>query len=541
MTENEIRETLLRTGYFPAELPPPFTSVHFASVAKSFIGSWRRKRQPWTRPDFYSLARKGHQRRPIRIPNCVNQWFLSDVIAKNWDNIESHLKKSTLSLTTSEIDLNWPRAVKITPFRDLPEYRMKSASSHRFILISDITSFYPTIYTHSIPWAIHGKDTAKKDKHHKSKTVWGNALDFALRCGNDGQTIGVPIGPDTSQIVSEIIMTTIDCELQSSLGRRLRGGFRYIDDIFLCFDTHEDAEKALSVFSDAAQALDLQVNVEKTRLIQNIEQVEELWPYRIQDIEISNKKRKQRSDIAKFFSEAFALAGEHDDETIVKYALRVSTSVEIDKDNWDLYEALVVRSALTYPSSMDYASQILIAYNSRGYQLNKVLVGRLITNVITRNAPLGHHSEIAWALWLARCVNLKVSLTAAKVLSNVESSVCALIALDCYKNGLIPRGLDLSLWKQTQCAAGLSDRFWLLAYEANFKGWLPEVEAGFVDNDKFFADVKANGVYFYDEKTASEPFGIARKTFPTYQADDAGLARPEVYSIFGSIVIPYDI
>ena len=124
MNQDEIRETLLRTGYFPAELPPPFTSVHFAALANSLTGSWGRKKQPWTRSDFYHLARKDHRRRHIRIPNCVNQWFLCNAIAKHWDSIENKLKKSKISLTTSEINPKGARAVKITPFRSLPEKRV---------------------------------------------------------------------------------------------------------------------------------------------------------------------------------------------------------------------------------------------------------------------------------------------------------------------------------------------------------------------------------------------------------------------------------
>lgn len=57
------------------------------------------------------------------------------------------------------------------------------------IVRTDINQFYGSIYTHSIPWALHGKATAKANR---SPALLGNALDECVRNAQDGQTIGVP-------------------------------------------------------------------------------------------------------------------------------------------------------------------------------------------------------------------------------------------------------------------------------------------------------------------------------------------------------------
>jgi hypothetical protein len=52
----------------------------------------------------------------------------------------------------------------------------------------------------------------------------------------------------------------------------------------------------------------------------------------------------------------------------------------------------------------------------------------------------------------------------------------------------------------------LYDEYWLLAYEANIKNWLPSV--GGVDHvsaDVNFGFLKANGVHFYDTNLAAPP------------------------------------
>ena len=72
------------------------------------------------------------------------------------------------------------------------------------MLTTDLSRFFPTIYTHSVPWAFHSKSVAKKNKNPTLK-YFGNLLDLALRQAQDGQTIGIPIGPDTSHMIAEAI------------------------------------------------------------------------------------------------------------------------------------------------------------------------------------------------------------------------------------------------------------------------------------------------------------------------------------------------
>jgi hypothetical protein len=65
---------------------------------------------------------------------------------------------------------------------------------------------------------MHGKAASKKDTSSNSPTVNFNKLDWCLRRGQDGQTIGIPIGPDTSRIIGELICSAIDGKLRSYAG-----------------------------------------------------------------------------------------------------------------------------------------------------------------------------------------------------------------------------------------------------------------------------------------------------------------------------------
>ena len=115
-------------------------------------------------------------------------------------------------------------------------------------------------FTHSIPWALHGKEFSKKNK--KAKNL-GNQLDELLRNCQDGQTNWISIGPDTSLLIAEMLLSKIDAELE----KRKIQGLRYVDDYELVFDTEAQALEGLSVIQEALLGVELHFNPSKTRIL----------------------------------------------------------------------------------------------------------------------------------------------------------------------------------------------------------------------------------------------------------------------------------
>jgi len=108
-------------------------------------------------------------------------------------------------------------------------------------------------------------------------------------------------------------------------------------------------------------------------------------------------------------------------------------------------------------------------------------------------------NEVAWALWAAIYWNLHIGKKAAVALSNMTDPVVAVIALDAHQRGLIPNDLDTTRWEQFLNREALYEPQWLLAYEANVKGWLPQKgKTDYVASDSCFGLMKAAGVSFYD-------------------------------------------
>lgn len=74
-----------------------------------------------------------------------------------------------------------------------------------------------------------------------------NRLDFILRKGQDGQTVGIRVGPDASRFVAEVISIAIDLEFRRRCELPDLAIVRHVDDIWIGAHSHADAEQAFGV------------------------------------------------------------------------------------------------------------------------------------------------------------------------------------------------------------------------------------------------------------------------------------------------------
>jgi hypothetical protein len=143
---------LLANGYFPKELPPPFTTINYAQVlagsgvtipANAFLGEPK-----WSMSCTHNLVKTGGHRRLLGIPNPKHYFLLVKHITTNWIELKACVDKSPYSLTKPVIG-ETTRA--ILPEHDLierPAYRAKLRASARFLLMADISHFYRSQYIH---------------------------------------------------------------------------------------------------------------------------------------------------------------------------------------------------------------------------------------------------------------------------------------------------------------------------------------------------------------------------------------------------------
>lgn len=155
---------LLDRGYFPTQLPPAFTTRQLARVYKSVLAVQigGKAKCPPCKPETYTVPRAGHQRRITSLANPISQCFLSSNIAQYWDDLTKHFKTGALSISVPRFVAKAERAVSIPSMHDFYERKIIASVGSKYMLRTDISKFFPTIYSHSIPWALHGKANSKK-------------------------------------------------------------------------------------------------------------------------------------------------------------------------------------------------------------------------------------------------------------------------------------------------------------------------------------------------------------------------------------------
>lgn len=375
--------------------------------------------------------------------------------------------------------------------------RILRSSPYHYLLKADISRFYHSIYTHSIPWALHTKATAKVNRR---RGLIGNAIDEDIRNTRDGQTIGIPIGPDTSRIVSEIIVTAIDQSLETKLP--YLAGVRYVDDLYLYFKTLADLDRGHSTLQNVLSDFELELNPEKVERTELPEVFESKWVIDIRNFSFSKKAAEQRIDIVSYFSLAFQSATTFPKEYVLDYALAKIIKLPVEETNWDIFEALLLKAMLTEPKVVPTVLAILLDHQDKGGRLNKRKIKAAVQELLSRHCILGNTFEIVWALWLHRSLNMSLTRKMADMVCAIDDPIVALAVLDLQDQGLTNTRLNTELWKRHLNADDLYSPYWPLAYEAEVNGWLSPLpsNAGYVNADPFFQMLKSNQVKFYDTK-----------------------------------------
>lgn len=130
------------------------------------------------------------------------------------------------------------------------------------IIISDITDCYGSIYTHSISWALYGRDYSKQ---HRDEKNLGYQIDNVLQQMSYGQTNGIPQGSVLMDLIAEIVLNYADLLLKEKISH-INDVFvlRYRDDYRIFVKKHEDGCCVLKALTEVLISLGLKLNSNKT-------------------------------------------------------------------------------------------------------------------------------------------------------------------------------------------------------------------------------------------------------------------------------------
>lgn len=438
----------------------------------------------------------------MAVVNPIAQYHVAKLIADNWQQIRKHLTSCSFGVEEVDIKFDRDRAVPTPDFRLVSLRHSEISAIHNHALVADISRFYGTLYTHAIPWGLHTKAWAKANLNNAAvyDPSLGARLDKAVRKGQDNQTIGIPIGPDTSRIIAEIVAVSIDARVQAELKLAAESIVRNVDDWYIGFDNAGQAEEAIAVLAAAARDYELEIHPEKTMVVNSAAEVQAVWPTALRQSPISSDFSDQSKTIDHYFAQAFQFSADYKRSNVLRFAINLLRSVDILKVNWPQFETYLLKAARANATTIPMVVHLLALYNAKGFPVKKDRIAKFIKDTIAKCGPSAAHYEIAWALFLAKMLRITLPADWVQPVTRLESSACALVLLDLRQMGLIGGTIDVSLWTQAMTVKGLESNLWLVAYEADLKGWLTPPTAGFVQNHLYFAELRLRNVSFYDKE-----------------------------------------
>jgi len=198
---------------------------------------------------------------------------------KNWQLIKEKFNEFS---NNRQIEcLSIPR-VSLTEKKDkakqieywLQEIEQKSIElslDYKYLFETDITNCYGSIYTHTIPWALHTKRVAKEKKNIKS--LLGNIIDDHIMKMNYGQTNCIPQGSVLMDFIAEMVLGYADVELDSRLKNKQISEYkilRYRDDYRIFYNNQQVGDEIAKALTEVLIDLGLKLNPEKTKVSDNV-------------------------------------------------------------------------------------------------------------------------------------------------------------------------------------------------------------------------------------------------------------------------------
>ncbi|WP_284641981.1 RNA-directed DNA polymerase [Paenibacillus silviterrae] len=498
-------EDIIKKGYFPAELPPPFSTemlVHFLPSIRKLLDKLEERQSCSVR---YSIPKRGEDRRDVYIPNPRQQIQLSRAVAVMLPYYNLNNKKESNFMSLSTVMEARTRALKTkSSFSELQIQRVLLSTESQFLLQLDIEKFYESITIGKISEML----TKYPHKELKNKKLKLDQLPNLLMNTNSRREQGLTVGPDTSLLIAEMLAEEIDekiiCEIPNVKG------IRYIDDFYFYLKDREAAETLVQKVKEILDSFHLSINPFKTKIIPLPERILSSWSSKFKKFdEAKSNVYEQKFELLRYFSDLADLFHQHPEESVTKFGVSKISKVYIHRENWDLYEAFLLRCALADPRALPIICRILFTYADKfDYNLDISKISDTMSQIVIKYSLEGAGFEVAWALWTCLSLSIEVNNIASEPLAQMDDPIVALLALDLVEQGLLPDCASLKRrWENKMTEDALYGPYWILVYEAAVKGWLT-TSFDQVQKDPFFGMLLKWEISFYDREPTEYYLGI---------------------------------
>jgi hypothetical protein len=514
LSADDVLVGLLDHGLFAEKLPPCFSTRGLAAIARTELAGILgvtnerdlKESIDKTRHDYvrYESLRDINIPRHFGIPHPESYAVQALALATHWTEIGIHLGSPAPAFSRIHVRRIGDGSIFRMSYQgsdrhELEEQELNLMSGAKYIVEADISSCFPSVYSHCIPWALHGKSRAKAERGLLQLT--GNMLDKCTQVTRDGQTNGLLIGPHASNIISEIVLTSIDLELQRSGFLR---AIRHIDDYRFYAHSADEAEAFIKKLGLSLRSHELFLNEKKTRILPLPRPSDANWKLRLNRFSFPEGQHLGYAAIESFLDLALECAQAIGKSTPLNYAIKTLSGRVKDRKPDLRAKRMYVQAAMNLALQHPYLAPLLDEYVFRAYWYAGLAdrIAEFCSALARMGAQKLYPDAIAHALYLA--------LKYEKVLALKDVEMKAIVELDdCVTNVLLfeyakkhSRVAVQRAIRRRACAlktddAQARDRQWLLLYQV----WSQAELQG--NGQTFLATLKGQGFQFFEMPTTA--------------------------------------
>lgn len=463
LSANEVYKGLLGAGLFSEKLPPVFTSEAFYDYCIANNPTFADKGRQYV---YYENMRNINIPRPLGIPVPMVYQKLCKFISDNWGTIQSYFAVVTGGQThkVSRIhirkmhDTDTIFQMNYDNWRDdgSPENAMLYGKN--YLVRADISKCFPSIYTHSLSWALAGKATAKANKTNKS--LWYNQIDHLTQINKDMETHGLIIGPHVSNVLSEIILCAVDKEMTDK-------GWKYtrnIDDYMCLVGSEKEAEGFLIDLQDELRKFDLSLNHKKTSINKLPTAMTEQWTRKINTISLlTSYGQVNYKNCQTYLDFAIEIADkEKGNSSVLNYAIKTLSGMPLT-DNAKQYEKeIVFHLCVIYP----YLVQLLDNYVFSQCNVTTDEISMLSQTLFDDGINNKHYEQASYALYFATKYDFEIDVTPQHLIDTEDCILLTLGFLYYEKKVDLTSIKELKKYARTLTSVPEDfERMWVFAYE----------------------------------------------------------------------------
>ncbi|KKZ12857.1 MAG: reverse transcriptase [Candidatus Synechococcus spongiarum 142] len=300
----------------------------------------------------------------ISLVNEITKTDYWDLIRNRFNMFSQNPKIACLSLPIESMTSEKDKAELVSKWwKDVEQKSIELALDYDFMIQTDITDCYPTIYTHSIAWALHSKPCAKR--YRRTKSLIGNIIDKHIQDMRQGQTNGIPQGSALMDLIAEMVLGYADSELTGKINEKGVEKYqilRYRDDYRIFVRTRQDGEEILKCLTEVMIDLGLKMNPTKTDISS------EIIRSSIKEDKLNWMFRKQSDQN---LQKRLLMIHDHS----IKYINSGSLEVALNR----YHKLLLKTKRYDYPLSLISIVADIVYRNPRTYAISSAILSKLIS------------------------------------------------------------------------------------------------------------------------------------------------------------------